>query len=97
MFEFFDKKQRLTCSLGGGGRYNKIITEFIDDGNTYPAVGLSFGLEPIYAILKEPMMTIKQVDVYVVPMNTEIECLSLARELRNNNIKVEVEQNQKKL
>lgn len=97
VFEFFDKKQRLTCSLGGGGRYNKIITEFIDDGTAYPAVGLSFGLEPIYAILKETMMTIKQVDVYVVPMNTEIECLSLARELRNNNIKVEVELKQRKI
>lgn len=42
-------------------------------------------------------MTIKQVDVYVVPMNTEIECLSLARELRNNNIKVEVELKQRKI
>ena len=33
VFEFFDKKKRITSSLGGGGRYNKIITDFIDDGN----------------------------------------------------------------
>ena len=27
--ENFDKKQRLTCAIGGGGRYDKIITNFI--------------------------------------------------------------------
>lgn len=97
VFEFFDKKQQLTCSLGGGGRYNKIITEFINDGTTYPAVGLSFGLEPIYTILKETMNTLNQIELYIVPMNTEIECLSIARELRNNNIKVEVELKQRKI
>lgn len=53
VFEFFDKQKRISSSLGGGGRYNKIITNFIDDGKQYPAVGLSFGLEPIYCLLAE--------------------------------------------
>ena len=30
IWEVFDKRQRLTCALGGGGRYDKIITNFID-------------------------------------------------------------------
>ena len=49
----FDEKQRITCALGGGGRYDKIITNFIDDGNTYPSVGISFGIVPICSILED--------------------------------------------
>lgn len=97
VFEFFDKKERLTCSLGSGGRYDKIITDFIDDGNVYPAVGLSFGLEPIYTILKEEISSTSSIDVYIIPMGTEVESLNLARNLRQNNINVIVEMNNRKL
>ena len=87
----------MTCSLGGGGRYNKIITDFISDGNVYPAVGLSFGLEPIYTILKEKYSNENPVDVYIIPMETELECLKLADTLRRNNINVLVELNKRKV
>ena len=97
VFEFFDKKMRITSSLGGGGRYDKIITDFIDDGNIYPACGLSFGLEPIYAILKEEITNNSLVDVLIIPMDTEVESMSIATTLRDNGIKVMVEMNKKKL
>ncbi len=97
VFEFFDKKERLTCSLGGGGRYDKIITDFIDDGNIYPAVGLSFGLEPIYTIIKDEMSSDNLIDAYIIPMGTEVESLMLARNLRQNNINLIVEMNNRKL
>lgn len=97
VFEFFDKKERLNCSLGGGGRYDKIITDFIDDGNIYPAVGLSFGLEPIYTIIKDEISSNNLTDVYIIPMGTEAESLMLARNLRQNNINVIVEMNNRKL
>ena len=97
VFEFFDKKMRITSSLGGGGRYDKIITDFIDDGNTYPACGLSFGLEPIYAILKEEITNNSLVDVLIIPMDTEVESMDIATTLRDNGIKVMVEMNKKKL
>lgn len=97
VFEFYDQDKRLTCSLGGGGRYNKIITDFISDGNSYPAVGLSFGLEPIYTILKEEYSKENLTDVYIVPMDTEIECIKLADKLRRNNINVIVELNKRKV
>ncbi|MBQ2873471.1 MAG: histidine--tRNA ligase [Bacilli bacterium] len=97
VFEFYDIEERLTCSLGGGGRYNKIITDFISDGNTYPAVGLSFGLEPIYTILKEELDDTNLVDIYIVPMDTETECLNLADKLRKNNLNVLVELNKRKV
>lgn len=90
VFEFFDKEKRITSSLGGGGRYNKIITGFMDNGMEYPAVGLSFGMEPIYYILSQNK-TESMVDVLVVPMNTEIECMQLAETLRKVGARVVVE------
>ncbi len=97
VFEFYDKKNRLDCSLGGGGRFDKIITEFMDDGEIYPAVGLSFGLEPIFAILKEEKSNNNNIDAYIIPMDTEIESLKLANYLRGNNINVLLEMNKRKI
>lgn len=97
VFEFYDKEERLKCSIGSGGRYNKIITNFINDGNQYPAVGLSFGLEPIYTILKDKLENKSNIEVYIVPMDDNIEGIKLATELRKNNINVLVELNKKKL
>lgn len=97
VFEFFDKKERLTSSLGGGGRYNRIITEFIDDGNIYPACGLSFGLEPIYAILKEENNKKNLIDCLIIPMEEDVIATKLANELRDKNIKVIVEMIKRKI
>ena len=97
VFEFYDKKERLTCAIGAGGRYNKIITNFMDNNMEYPAVGLSFGLEPIYVILKEEEQKESLIDVYMVPLDTNIETLKLANILRNNNVNVLIEMNQKKV
>lgn len=96
VWEVFDKKQRLTCAIGGGGRYDKIITNFIEDGNTYPAVGISFGIVPICEILKEEVNEALY-DVLIVPMNTNIESLKLANSLRKDDIKVLIEMNNRKL
>lgn len=96
VFEFRDKLKRLTGSLGAGGRYDKIITNFINDGNIYPAVGLSFGLEPIYVILKNEEK-LSLVDYYIIPMNTEIECLELAAKIREKGKKVLIEMNNRKI
>ena len=97
VFEFYDKLERLTCSLGGGGRYNKIITDFINDGNEYPAIGLSFGLEPIYTILKSNLEENSLYDIYIIPMEEDYKVLELATILRNNNISTIVEYSKRKL
>lgn len=97
VFEFFDKKKRLTCAIGGGGRYDKIITNFMDNGNSYPAVGLSFGLEPIFAILKEEQTSSRLIDIYMVPLNENIACLKLADVFRNMGYRVLIEMKKKKI
>ena len=97
VFEFYDKKQRLTCAIGAGGRYNKIITNFMDNGQEYPAVGLSFGLEPIYVILKEEMKDETTSDIYMVPLDTNVDVLRLATSLRSIGYRVLIEMNKRKI
>ncbi len=97
VFEFYDSKKRISSAIGGGGRYNKIITDFMNNGINYPAVGLSFGLEPIYAILKEEETNLSLIDLYLVPLDTDIECLKIATKLRENGVRVILEMNNKKV
>ena len=95
VWEVFDKQKRLTCAIGGGGRYDKIITNFIDDGNSYPAVGISFGLVPICELLEDYM--VNSYDLLIIPLDTNVESLKLAGKLRSNDIKVIIEMNKRKV
>jgi len=99
VFEVYEKNGVLNCSIGGGGRYDKIITDFIDDGNVYPAVGVSFGLTTLYAILKDraELNQKSQLDFYIIPMNTEKESLKLAIDLRKQGFNVDISMNGRKM
>ena len=99
VFEVYESTGKLTSSIGGGGRYDKMITNFIDDGNTYPATGISFGLTSIFALLKEREDLNKEtnLDIFVIPMNTPIESLKIVNELRKLGFKVDMEMENKKI
>ncbi len=99
VFEVYETTGKLTGAIGGGGRYDKMITEFIDDGNIYPAVGISFGLTSIFALLKdrEDLNKESNLDIYIIPMNTKVESLKLANELRSLGYKIDIEMEDKKL
>ena len=99
VFEVYETTGKLTGAIGGGGRYDKMITEFIDDGNIYPAIGISFGLTSIFALLKDREDLNKEtaLDIYIIPMNTKIESLKLANELRALGYKIDIEMEDKKL
>ena len=99
VFEVYSKNNELSCSLGGGGRYDNMITDFINDGNSYPAVGISFGLSTIFEILKkrEEFNSKSLIDIYIIPMNTKKQSFSLANKLRKLGYKVDLEMNDKKV
>lgn len=99
VFEVYDKLERIKGSIGAGGRYDNMITNFIDDGEVYPAVGISFGLSSIYEILKDrEIFTNKSlIQIYIIPMNTPIESLKLANILRSMNYNVEIDMQKRKL
>lgn len=99
VFEVYDKEGIVSSSIGGGGRYDKMVTNFINDGKSYPAVGISFGLSVIYEILKrrEMFQNSSNVDLYIIPMGTNMEALKLANRIRKMRIKVDIAMNDKKL
>ena len=99
VFEVFDKSKTLTSSIGAGGRYDKIIGNFINDGQTYPAVGISFGLSSIYELIKDKELfnNKSETDIFIIPIDTKVESLKLANELREKGFKVEVEMMDKKV
>ena len=86
-------KQYFNMSIGGGGRFDKIITTFVDDGNEYPAVGMSFGLDVIYEILilKNAEKVISKVDLYVIPMGNEVQALNFCSEMRELGVRTDME------
>lgn len=99
VFEVFDAESRITSSIGAGGRYDNMITNFIDDGEIYPAVGISFGLSALYEILKnrECFNEKSNIDIFIIPMNTQVASLQLANTLRKLNYNVEIEFTDKKM
>lgn len=86
-------------SIGGGGRYDKIITGFVDDGKEYPAVGMTFGLDVIYEVLTriDDANARSFVDLFVIPMGTEKESFAFVSSLRSLGVNVEIEKNKRKV
>lgn len=104
VWEIFPKEKKIgnnefNISMGGGGRYDKIISSFINDGHEYPAVGMSFGLDVIYEyiMLKTPVQPVTVSQVLIVPINCEKNCLDLATKLREYDISVELEKKNNKV
>lgn len=99
VYEIFLEDKSITSSIGGGGRYNKIIGEFLDEEKEYPAVGMSFGLDVIFAAmsLKEKFENISLIDIFIIPMNTEKETLKLATSLRKMGYRIDLEMMGRKL
>ena len=99
VFEVYDKQGRITSSIGAGGRYDNMIKEFINDGEEYPTVGISFGLSCIYELLKDSELfnDKSDTDIYIIPMGTDIECLKIANIFRKNGFKVDIEMQNKKI
>ncbi len=88
VFEAFLKKGKVTSSLAGGGRYDKMIGDFLGGNREIPATGVAFGLAPIMDSLKEKEAFERKTaaEVYVIPIGTVQESLQTVQELRDNGI-----------
>jgi histidyl-tRNA synthetase len=93
VFEGFIRESAITSSICGGGRYDNLIKMYLESEKEFPAVGISFGLEPITEALKlikkDLRKTVSQ--VYVAPIKTLKESLAIAQELRNAGIRTEID------
>lgn len=91
VFEAFAEESKVTSSLSGGGRYDTMIGGLIGKGDV-PAVGISFGLEPILDVLAEQgLESPSVVQLYVVPIKTQRECVAIAEQLRSAGLNVAVD------
>lgn len=98
IFEAYLTNGKIKSSIGGGGRYDKMIGNFIGNGKKYPAVGVSFGLDVIFEILKEQNnIKTNNTFVYIIPMQNKVIALKIADMLRKQGINVDIEMNNKKL
>ncbi len=100
VYEVFLSDKKISSSIGSGGRYDRIIGGFINNGEEYPAAGISFGLDVIYTALSmenNDTWTEPAVDFLLIPLGTEKETLQIARDLRKKGLNVEVEMSRKRL
>ncbi|MDR1917823.1 MAG: histidine--tRNA ligase [Christensenellaceae bacterium] len=88
VWEVFDASGRYSSSLGGGGRYDDIITNFIGTGTKYPAIGMAFGLEPITAVLSADNDKHSTTELLIVPLGTYRDSNALAEALRDNGVNI---------
>jgi len=82
-------------SLCGGGRYDDLVGRFAGEARRIPCVGMSVGIERVFAILKakhavEQTVRGSETQVYVVAMgNVTVEQrFAIVRELWDAGIKV---------
>ncbi|MEV5029078.1 histidine--tRNA ligase [Paenibacillus sp. LPE1-1-1.1] len=99
VYEIFDASGGYASSLGGGGRYDAIIGQLIGREETeYSAVGLSFGVESMMALLGERSAEAAAAPVVLIPIGvTAAELLQTAAELRASGIRVKLDTSGRKL
>ena len=99
VFEVYEISGLISSAIGGGGRYDNLITDFINDGNKYPAVGVSFGLDVIYTIIKdrEEFKKKSAIDLFIISLDTEIEALKIANKLRSLGYNVDIDSSKRKI
>lgn len=96
IWEAFDLKQRVRSSIGGGGRYDKGISNYIGSGDEIPAMGISFGIVGILEILmekyKQDPESLSVSDVLIAPFDSSlvVDCLDIAKQLREDGKNVEM-------
>ena len=89
VFEIFLINNEIKSAVAGGGRYDNMISDFLESKQKYPAVGISFGLEVINDALKNEDGQKNVTELFIIPINTINECIKIASQLRKKNIKVD--------
>ncbi len=92
MWEVYAKDSKIKSSIAAGGRWDKMIGEFLQSKQEYPATGMSFGLDVIYTALEGKKIPgcVKVPCVYLIPLNTVNECMTIASVLRSEGISVDI-------
>ncbi|MBI2144273.1 histidine--tRNA ligase [Candidatus Woesearchaeota archaeon] len=96
VFEVFLKNSEIKSAIAAGGRYDKMIGNFVGSEREYPAVGISFGLDIIDDVLgmtaKEKKKTTTA--AYIIPIKiAAAEASKVAKQLRQKGISTDIDMN----
>lgn len=101
VFEVYAKENDSIGAIGGGGRYNELIRGYLiaagqkPQEGVFPAVGISFGLDRMLDVLKKlnkvDVTKKTRTQVFIVPIQTQKECFSIAQEFRKAGINTDID------
>jgi histidyl-tRNA synthetase len=93
VYEAYLKNSEIKRSVAGGGRWDKLISDFLQTSQQYPATGISFGLDVIYEAVKEKMKKTSNL-ILIIPVTKEkkieASAISLAQWLREKEFCVDI-------
>jgi histidyl-tRNA synthetase len=90
IFEITLVDSEIKSTVAAGGRYDMVISQFLNSKNDYPCVGISFGLSRINAASSKKEAG-SLTDVFVVPVGDDKLVLGVVKELRASGLKVETD------
>jgi len=97
VYEVFVKDSEMQSAVAAGGRWDKMIGDYLGSGKEFPAVGISFGIEPITECIKLASKKKKETvrkspsKAYIIPIQTVNESMKIAEELRSCGIKTDID------
>lgn len=92
IFEFYLRKSKIKSSIAAGGRWNNLISKFLETKTDYPAVGISFGLDVLLDAIKEKN-SVKSLNIplcLVISISDMGYSYKILRLLRNSGISSEI-------
>ncbi len=95
IFEVTLNESEIKSSIAAGGRYDKMIGDFVGSGREYPAVGISFGLDIIQDALLPARKSGKKTATvaYVIPIKIGEEAQKIAAQLRKAGVNTDIDMN----
>lgn len=90
IFEITLVDSEIKSTVAAGGRYDKVISQFLSSKNEYPCVGISFGLSRINAASSKKEAS-SLTEVFVIPIGDDKSVLGVVKKLRDFGLKVETD------
>ncbi len=91
VFEAFLVNSDISSSIAGGGRYDKMVGDFLQSKIVFPAIGISFGIDVIMDAIRDKKSRKTTAKVFVIAIGVTQEAFQVARELRKAGVNTSVD------
>jgi histidyl-tRNA synthetase len=97
VWEVFSLNSEITSSIAAGGRYDNAVGGFLNDSKSYPAIGMSFGLDVINEVMNIKANNVSNIKLFIIPFDNRLEAIKLLSVVRNKGINSEMEMTNRKV